>query len=68
MGRDVGPQAWRRVFEAVLLSRPPRDAWPPPRQEGTQLFGLRVRQRARRGPDRLGTVGHSTGITGIRVG
>jgi hypothetical protein len=41
---------------------------PPPRQECTQLFGLRVRQRAQRGPHRLGKVGHGTGIEGIRFG
>jgi hypothetical protein len=68
MRHDVGPQARRRVFEAVLLGRPHRDAWPPPCQECTQLFRLRVRERAQRGPHRLGKVSHGTGLEGIRFG
>jgi hypothetical protein len=68
MHHDVGPQARRRVFEAVLLGRPPRDSLPPPRQQCPQLFGLRVRQRAQRGPHHLGKVGHGTGSEGSRFG
>jgi len=64
-GHEVGPQARRRVFEAVLLGRPPRHPRPPPRPECTPLFGLRVRPRAQRGAHRRGTVGHGTGLEGI---
>ena len=54
----------RRFCSAVRM----RDELPPPRQEGAQLFGLRVRQRARRRPHRLGKVGHGAGIEDIRFG
>jgi hypothetical protein len=68
MGHEVGSQARRRVFEAVLLGRPHGDALPPPRQESPPFVGLRVRQRAQRGPHRLGKMGHGTGIKGIPFG
>jgi hypothetical protein len=68
MGFDVGPQATRRVLQAVLFGRPPGNELPPPRQEGSPLFGLRVRERTRRRPYRLGKVGHGTGIEAIGLG
>jgi hypothetical protein len=68
MRHEVGPQARRGVCETVLLGRPHGDALPPPRQESTPLFGLRVRQRAQRGPHSLSQMGHGTGIKGSSFG
>jgi hypothetical protein len=68
MGRDVGAQALRRVFEAVLLGRPQGDELPPPRQESPQLFRLRIRERTGRRAHRLRKVGDGPGIEGINFG
>jgi hypothetical protein len=68
MRLDVGSQATWRVLQAVLLSRPHRDAVPPPCQEGTQLFRLRGRERTGRRAPRRRTVGDGTGIEGIGFG
>ena len=68
MGRDVGPQATRRVFTAVLFGGPHRHELPPPRQEGAQLSSLRVRKRTRRRSPSLGKVDHGTGIEDIGCG
>lgn len=68
MGLDVGPQATRRVPEAVLLGGPHGAELPPPRQAGAQLFGLRVWQRARHRPYRLRKVRHGPGLAGSSCG
>jgi hypothetical protein len=68
MGHDVGPQARRRVFEAVLRGRPHHDTLPSPREQGAQLFRRRVGQRAGRRPHGRRIVGHGAGIEGIGWG
>jgi hypothetical protein len=68
MSLDVGPQATWRVLQAVLLGRPHGDELPPPRQEGAQLFRLRLRKGAGQRAHGLGKVGHSAGIEGICFG
>jgi hypothetical protein len=68
MGLDVGPQATRRVFKAILFGGPHRNELPPPRQEGAQLFSLHVRKRTRRRSHSLCKVGHGPGIEDIGFG
>ena len=68
MGLDIGMEAAWCTPEAVVLCCPHSDELPPPCQQGAQLLGLRIGDRAGRGADRFSKVSEGTGVERIRLG
>ena len=68
MGLDVRLEPRGRTPEAVLFGGPPGDQWPPPRQQGTKLAGLGVRQRPGHRADGLSNMHEGPRVERIRLG